>query len=250
MVFRRQEYRSEHPLGIPLSYPHGIDKEMHFIPMNMNIAIITLTLPLLAGLLFFTKKESTRGLLMTKPLLSALFILVALSVPHANPNYYGFILAGLLFCMAGDILLIFFMSRKFFMVGLVSFLAGHILYSIAFFSVGSPGTLTVIIAALCFAISATVFIWLRPYLGAMIIPVIAYIAIIATMVIGAASLVGNEHLNFTGRTLVFCGAILFYLSDIFVARHRFVRKEFINRLAGLPMYYAAQFMIAYSIGLF
>ncbi|PKN60102.1 MAG: lysoplasmalogenase [Deltaproteobacteria bacterium HGW-Deltaproteobacteria-11] len=216
--------------------------------MNVNIAIIILALPLLVGLLFFTKKESTRGVIMTKPLLSALFILAAISVPHTNPNYYGFILAGLLFCMAGDVFLIFFLSRKLFMVGLVSFLAGHIMYSIAFFSMGSPGKLIVIITALCLAISVTVFIWIRPYLGAMIIPVIAYIAIITMMVIGAASLVGNEHLNFTGRALVFCGAILFYLSDIFVARHRFVKKEYINRLAGLPMYYAAQFMIACSIG--
>lgn len=218
--------------------------------MNVNIAIIILALPLLAGLLFFAKKESTRGAIMTKPLLSALFVLTALSVPHANPNYYGLILAGLLFCMAGDVLLIFFQSKKLFLAGLVSFLAGHVPYSIAFFSMGSPGTPAVIIALLCIAISVTVFIWLRPYLGAMIIPVIAYIAIITLMVIGAASLVGNEHLSFTGRALVFCGAILFYVSDIFVARHRFVKKEYLNRLAGLPMYYTAQFMIAYSIGFF
>jgi uncharacterized membrane protein YhhN len=216
----------------------------------VNIAIILLALSLLAGLLFFTKRESTRGLIFTKPPLSALFILVALSVPHASPNYYGFILAGLLFCMAGDVFLIFFLSRKLFMVGLVSFLTGHILYSIAFFSMGSSGMLTVIIAAICFAISVTVFMWLRPTLGAMIIPVIAYIAIITIMVIGAASLAGNEHLNFTGRAFVFCGAILFYLSDIFIARHRFVKQEYINRLAGLPMYYTAQFMIACSIGFF
>jgi uncharacterized membrane protein YhhN len=216
----------------------------------MNIAMIILALLLLAGLLFFTKRESTWGLILTKPFLSGLFILVALTVAHENPGYYGFILAGLLFCMAGDVFLIFLMSRKCFMVGLVSFLTGHILYSIAFFSMGSPGMLTLVMAALCLAASAAVFIWIRPSLGAMVIPVIAYIAIITLMVIGAASLAANGHLNVTGRALVFCGAILFYISDLFIARHRFVRKEFINRLAGLPMYYAAQFMIAYSIGLF
>jgi len=218
--------------------------------MNVTIVTILLALPLLAGLLFFVKKDSTLGVIVTKPLLSALFVLTALSVPHENPNYYGFVLAGLLFCMAGDVFLIFFLSRKLFMAGLVSFLTGHILYSIAFFSLGSPGMLTVIIAVISLAVSTAVFIWLRPYLGAMIIPVIAYIAIITLMVIGAAALVGNEHLTFTGRALVFCGAILFYVSDIFVARHRFVKNEYINRLAGLPTYYAAQFMIAGSIGFF
>jgi uncharacterized membrane protein YhhN len=216
----------------------------------MNIAIVISALFLLAGLLFFAKKESVRGTIMTKPLLSGLFVVVALSVPHANQTYYGFILAGLLFCMAGDVFLIFLRSRKCFLLGLVSFLTGHILYGIAFFSMGSPKTLTAIIAVICLAVSTTVFIRIRTYLKAMLVPVIAYMVVITLMVIGAASLAANEHLNWTGRALACWGAVLFYLSDIFVARHRFVREEFINRLAGLPMYYAAQFMIAFSIGFF
>jgi len=40
---------------------------------------------------------------------------------------------------------------------------------------------------------------------------------------------------------------LFYVSDIFVARQRFVARQHINRLVGLPLYYAGQFMIAFSI---
>jgi hypothetical protein len=39
------------------------------------------------------------------------------------------------------------------------------------------------------------------------------------------------------------------VSDIFVARQRFVTKAFVNRSAGLPLYYAGQFMIAFSTGL-
>ena len=212
----------------------------------MHAVIVIGALSLLVGLLIFVKKEATKGILLTKPALSALFVIVALSGPSANPTYFGFILGGLLFCVAGDVLLIF-PAQQLFLAGLISFLAGHVLYSIAFFMMASPGTLTWIITALCLLISGAVFFWLRPYLGRMLVPVIVYMAVITVMVIGATSLASNEQLGFTGRALVFCGAILFYFSDVFVARHRFVKKQYFNRLAGLPIYYAGQFMIAYSL---
>ena len=50
--------------------------------------------------------------------------------------------------------------------------------------------------------------------------------------------------------MVFSGALFFYISDIFVARNRFLKLEFFNRLIGLPLYYAGQFLLAFSIGLF
>jgi uncharacterized membrane protein YhhN len=214
----------------------------------LNTTIIILALSMLAGLLFFVKKESTRGIFMTKPLLSALFIFVALSMPHVNQRYFGLVLAGLLFCLAGDVFLIFFSSRKLFTLGLISFLAGHIFYSIAFFTMATSGTLTMVMAVICITLSGMIFVWLKPYLGIMMAPVIAYVTVITTMVICAASFAGNEQVNYDGRVLAFCGASLFYISDIFVACHRFVKSAFINRLIGLPLYYAAQFMIAYSIG--
>lgn len=49
--------------------------------------------------------------------------------------------------------------------------------------------------------------------------------------------------------MVFGGALLFYLSDIFVARDRFLKTSFLNRLVGLPIYYAGQFLLAFSVGL-
>ena len=42
-------------------------------------------------------------------------------------------------------------------------------------------------------------------------------------------------------------ALLFYASDFFVARDRFVRPGFVNRLIGLPLYYAAQAWFAWTI---
>ena len=39
----------------------------------------------------------------------------------------------------------------------------------------------------------------------------------------------------------------FFISDLFVACEKFVYHSFLNRLLNLPTYYAAQFLIAYSI---
>jgi len=49
----------------------------------------------------------------------------------------------------------------------------------------------------------------------MRIPVIAYIVIITAMVISAAALMNNPGLDPAARALVFAGALLFYVSDIF-----------------------------------
>jgi len=59
---------------------------------------------------------------------------------------------------------------------------------------------------------------------------------------------GDSHLTLSGRIMVFAGALSFYFSDVFVARDRFLDKEFLNRLIGLPMYYTGQFLLAFSVG--
>lgn len=44
------------------------------------------------------------------------------------------------------------------------------------------------------------------------------------------------------------GAVLFYLSDLAVARDRFVKSSFLNRALGLPTYYLGQLLLAFTIG--
>ncbi len=213
----------------------------------VDILILVAAAALLAGLLFFEKRESTKGRLLTKPFLSALFVVTALTGTQADPGYFRSILAGLLLCMAGDIFLIFFFSKKAFLAGLVSFLAGHFFYTVAFFSIAGQGSANWMVIAFFLVFSSVAFAWLRPHLGKMLVPVLAYITVITAMVIGAASLAWTDTIRFPGRALAFAGALLFYISDLFVARQRFMIQNFFNRAVGLPLYYAGQFMIAYSI---
>jgi uncharacterized membrane protein YhhN len=214
----------------------------------INVTIIIIAALLLIGLLYFENEENRKGLLPTKTALSLLFIVAALVQPHMIPRYYHLLLAGLIFCLIGDVCLAL-PQEKMFLLGLVSFLVGHIFYALAFFSVAQTtgwtwvGTLGVLL------VSGTVYWWLRPHLGEMKIPVVIYIIAISIMISGACSLLGDSDLAQSGRVMPFLGAVSFYFSDVFVARDRFLKKEFLNRLIGLPMYYAGQFFLAFSVGL-
>ncbi len=213
-----------------------------------TISIIVLATALLVGLLYFERKEDRKGVLMTKTPLSCLFVVAILLQPHPIPGLYHFLSAGLLFCLAGDVCLAF-ASEKIFLMGLVSFLLGHVLYLIGFFHAGQISQWTWLGTVFVLLISAGVYLWLRPHLGAMKVPVLAYVLVITAMVSGACTILGDSKLSVPGRIMLFAGAVSFYFSDVFVARDRFVNKGFINRLIGLPMYYTGQFLLAFSTGL-
>ena len=212
----------------------------------LNFVIIIAAAVLLAGLLFFEKKGNQRGKLPTKTILSCLFILTALLQPHPFPEYVYILLSGLIFGLGGDVFLALPQERMF-LFGLVSFLLGHVCYVLGFFYVADLNPWTWGGGAIGLAVSGLVFFWLRPHLGSMLVPVIAYIIVITAMVIGAFTALGDTRLPPTGRFLVIFGAVSFYISDLFVARDRFLKTEFTNRLLGLPLYYAGQFLLAFSV---
>lgn len=212
-----------------------------------NILIIFFAVFLLAGLLLFEKKGSRKRKLLTKTLLSCLFIITALVQPHPIPRYYQILLIGLLFCLGGDIFLAL-PREKMFLFGLVSFLLGHICYLICFFFLADISRWTWGGAVAGLVVGVMVVYWLKPHLGRMLIPVIAYIVVITLMLIGAWTVLGDSQVKSTGRVLVFIGAACFYVSDLFVARNRFLKTEFKNRLFGLPLYYFGQFLLAFSVG--
>lgn len=62
---------------------------------------------LLAGLLYASRQESIFGELLTKPLLSVLFIVTAMIQPHADTPYYPLVLTGLPLYYAGQFMIAF-----------------------------------------------------------------------------------------------------------------------------------------------
>ena len=213
----------------------------------MSTLVLLVALVLLCGVLYFEKAENRAGLVPTKGFLSLLFILAALVQKEALSPYFGFVLTGLVFCLGGDVFLALPQQRAF-MLGLVSFLLGHVCYVIGFFSVAGLSGWAWVSLVLAGGVSCLVYWWLRSHLGKMKGPVVAYMAVITVMVCGASSVLGASGFSLSGRIMAFAGAVAFYFSDVFVARDRFMKKEFVNRLVGLPMYYVGQFLIAFSVG--
>jgi len=214
----------------------------------LNIVIMVAGGLLLLGLLFAEKKDSLKGKLMTKPLASVGFILLAVFQPHPVPGYYYWLLAGLVFCLGGDVFLAL-PQKPMFLLGLISFLLGHLLYVGGFLSLVPIAAWFQVSTLVVVLVSTAVFVWLKQHLGSMLGPVIVYIGVISLMLIGALAVFNSAGVAYRGRWLILIGALLFYLSDLFVARNRFVRKEYVNRLIGLPLYYAGQYLLALSANL-
>ncbi len=213
----------------------------------LNTIILILAAVLMIALLYVEKLNNWKKKLPVKTSLSCIFILTAVVQPHPLPGFYGLILLGLVFCLGGDVFLAL-PQKKMFLLGLVSFLIGHVFYVFAFFKVAGLNGFAAIGTLLTIGVSAGVYKWLKPHLGTMKIPVIFYIVVISGMMCGAWAILGETDLARQGRLLVFIGALSFYVSDLFVARDRFLKDEFLNRLIGLPLYYAGQFMLAFSVG--
>lgn len=193
-----------------------------------------------AGLLVAESRGSRPALFLFKPLCSLGFVASALLAGALSSRYGLAILVGLGLSLCGDVLLIP-RTPATFRAGLVAFLLGHLAYVVAFLTLGvTPGyvgaaALPVLAAAL------GVMLWLRPKLGPMFVPVLAYVVVISTMVVLA---VGTWPLPDAARRVT--GALAFYLSDLCVARDRFVSPGFVNRAFGLPLYYGGQLLLASS----
>jgi len=214
----------------------------------MNVFIIILGIILLLGVLYYEKKKDRIPLLITKSILSSLFVATALLQPHPVPTYCHYLLVGLIFCLMGDVCLAL-PQKKAFMGGLTAFLVGHVFYILSFLSLTSIFHWISTGVLIIFGVSAFVFFWLRPHLKSMLIPVLLYILVITAMASGAWTVFWKSSSPISARTLILVGSFCFYFSDLFVARNKFIKEEYRNRLLGLPLYYTGQFLLAFSTGL-
>jgi uncharacterized membrane protein YhhN len=180
-----------------------------------------------------------------KALTSGLFLLVAW-LQGPGWGYDAWIVAGLLLSFAGDLALVS-RERTWFLAGLVAFLLAHLAYTVAFVGVTGPASLPWLALGVILATSVAVYLHFRPRLGPMHGPVVAYIMVITFMLAAAWVLAASRRDAFGMQ--VAAGATLFYLSDLAVARRRFTPGAgFATRAIGLPAYYAAQFLLALTIG--
>jgi uncharacterized membrane protein YhhN len=194
----------------------------------------------LVALLVAESRGSKPGVWVAKPLASTGFLVAAWAAGALDDAYGRWVFAALVLCFAGDVLLI---PSASFLAGLVSFLLGHVAFAVAFAVRGVAGGHLAAAAPFAAVAIALVVGWLRPHVGApMRIPVYAYMTVISVMVVLSIGAVGAG-----GPLAIAVGAIAFYVSDLAVARQRFVTRTFWNKSWGLPLYYGAQLVLASTV---
>ena len=132
-------------------------------------------------------------------------------------------------------------GRYFFIAGLASFLLAHLAFSGAFYLQPLDSVPLIIAAVIMLAVAVIAMRWLWPHLPINLrAAVVAYMAAISLMVLLAVGATTNLG------PYIAIGAVMFAVSDLFVARERFVFSAIVNRLWGLPLYYGAQLIFALS----
>ena len=170
------------------------------------------------------------------------FIATALAVGALESSYGQTVLVALALSWLGDLLLLW-RDEKIFLGGIGAFLLGHVAYAVAFFNAGISWPVFVGSAVLLALFGGVGHRWLSPHVApAMRMPVMAYILVITIMVATALGTTAAQ-----GRTMIAMGAIAFFVSDLSVARDRFVSPGFVNRLWGAPLYFGAQIILALTI---
>ncbi|MBK3495539.1 lysoplasmalogenase [Viridibacillus sp. YIM B01967] len=169
------------------------------------------------------------------PMLLIIWLASLQQVP-VNTRYKNWLLLGLLFCMIGDATL------QWFLIGLSSFLIGHICYIVAFIklkkkAIAKPAAILLLLYGVFMVvwITGTVFKSGDIVLG---IAVIAYIAVILTM--------GWTAIQ-TGSKLATIGALSFIFSDSILSINMFITEVPFSHALIMVSYYGAQLLFAISI---
>jgi uncharacterized membrane protein YhhN len=154
---------------------------------------------------------------------------------------------GLLLSMAGDIFLM--LPKEQFIPGLVSFLFAHIFYLVGFTHTLPPINLPAFILALVIGITAVQFY--RQIAAALEasqkpalkLPVKFYITVISLMLFSALLTLLRPEWNFLPAMLASLGAMLFFLSDGFLAWDKFVSPFRHGDLMVIVNYHLGQILI-------
>jgi len=210
----------------------------------MNLFLICVNFCLIPAVLSVEaeRRGNRIGRALFKILASNGFLFAAWLLGALESTYGQAMLAGLVFSWFGDVFLLS-RSERFFQAGLVSFLLAHIAYGAAFVLHGIDPRAALVALALLILIAIPLLRWILPNVpAAMRFPVIAYMITISCMVTLAAGTWGHA-----GYLVIIPGAAVFFVSDIFVARDRFIAPGFVNSQVGLPLYYGGQLLLAYSV---
>jgi uncharacterized membrane protein YhhN len=230
---------------------------------------VVVEVPLVALFLKYYWPDRCKQSFITKVICSLLFVLLGVFAAKETGNntmFADYMIWGLVFGMAGDLLLHAMTTKMLpFILGVVAFLIGHVYYIMAIqraiYTVGfSKGLfvwyelliiLVVAVIAVIYCIKTNAF----KRKGAMVYGLLAYGVVLATMLAKAVRYVAdeiafgvNDNMAMIAVT-VGLGAVLFFLSDatlgIILTDDKPVKRGM--RIFNITTYYAAQVLLAASI---
>ena len=230
---------------------------------------VVIEIPLVALFLKYYWPDRCKQSFITKVVCSLIFALLGIFAAKETGNntlFADYMICGLVFGMAGDLLLHAMTTKMLpFILGVIAFLIGHIYYIMAiqraiYTTAFSKGVftwyeilivLTIVVIAVVYGIKTTAF----KRKGAMAYGLLAYGVVLATMLAKAIRYVidviafGVDDNMFMIALTVGLGAILFFLSDaslgIILVDDKPVKRGM--RIFNITTYYAAQVLLAASI---
>ncbi len=211
-------------------------------------ALATLATILGVGAMFVADRTGKRAFeFVGKPVASLAFLALGIHVASSeallvsgpgSPVTTAFV-AALALSLVGDMCLMFKTDASF-LAGLGAFLLGHVGFLVAFVLRGVSLGHVAAMAIPCIALGAVVWRWLAPHVPKpMVVPVLAYMSVISGMV---ACAIGTH--GFRPAPYLVLAAVSFFVSDLAVARQKFVNPSHTNRYWGLPLYFGAQLLFA------
>jgi len=164
----------------------------------------------------------------------------------------SFFLPGLAFSLAGDVLLLL-SGERFFLLGLVAFLLGHVCYVVGLNPTLPPWPTLIVLGAVA-AIGLTFYRSIARSLRRqsrtdLLLPVALYSVVLGLMLVSAWATLFRPAWTPLRRGLVVAGASLFFASDAMLAWERFVAPSLCLRLLVIVTYHVGQAGLAASIAL-
>jgi uncharacterized membrane protein YhhN len=187
---------------------------------------------------------------LTKPLLlTTLAFWFFIQTKNSPSKFRKFMLTGLICSIAGDIFLMF-AQEQFFLFGLGSFMLAHVSYITAFshypsFKNGAVCRQPLLaLPLLLFLPLMSWYLW-NDLPAAFKIPVLAYSSVITLMALSSQNM--RRRVAKQTAQLLLLGALLFVLSDSFIAVEKFKTtavSPLFMRFSIMSTYLAGQFLLA------
>jgi uncharacterized membrane protein YhhN len=150
------------------------------------------------------------------------------------------LLVGMLAAMMGDFFLIFSGANEMFITGMIAFLIAQICYINIFTrTIEKPNGWKWVVIAFLVALSGGFLFTSYSTLGSFAIPVTVYALALSCMAITATLRAQTKSI----QTPLLIGAILFVISDLLIAIHKFVFEIPLSNVLIMLTYALAQYLI-------